>query len=275
MHPMLFGDLEPSESYLYHYTSATTLAKILDRRVLRFGPYGATNDPRENKAWLPSFSVPTHREVDNDEWFRLLEQADRLLRGRAHVGCFTMDRGRAYDGHHQRGYGRARMWDQYAAKHEGACLIFDSARLTAVVREAVEGEPSVLLRSGGVSYVDEDSGLARFHLSIDEIDASTLERVCDDYLDEHWRDLFLAKNTDWASEDEYRFLVIGSTTPATYVPIASALVGLVLGDAFPETEASVLGVRLERMKCPTEPVIAICHWRNGVPDPLPFLPQVG
>lgn len=269
---MLFGDLDADEQYLYHYTSAESLAKILDSSTLRFGPYGSTNDPRESKAWLPSFSVPDGREVSNDEFFGLLDQADVRLRGSVHLGCFTLDRQPSGlgIGHHWRGFGRARMWDQYASKHQGACLVFDFKRLTDAVQFALGETSGLSLRRGPVNYIDEDLSLSTLNFSLSDLDAQGIDSVCENYLALNWRDLLLTKNSDWATENEYRYLVLGAHDSAIFVPIENALVALVLGDAFPSTEASVLGLRLARLQCGSAPKVARCHWRNGVPHAYPF-----
>lgn len=272
---MLFGELGADELYLYHYTSAQSLAKILDSASLRFGPYGSTNDPRESKAWLPSFSVPDGREVSDEEFALLLDQADLQLRGAVHLGCFTLDRQPSSlgVGHHWRGFGRARMWDQYAVKHEGACLVFDFRRLTDAVELALQETCSLSLRRGKVNYIDEDLGLTRLNFSLSDLDEQGIDSACKQYLELHWRELLLTKNSDWATENEYRYLILGASNDAIFVPIRSALVALVLGDAFPSTEASVLALRLARLQCATAPAVAICHWRNGVPYAYPFEPD--
>ncbi|AMM31524.1 hypothetical protein SA2016_0836 [Sinomonas atrocyanea] len=82
-------------------------------------------------------------------------------------------------------------------------------------------------------------------------------------VEEHRDQLFFRKNRDWESESEHRYLAI-SGSASELVPIDSALVGIVLGQGFPDTELSVLDDRLRRnglgqVKC------ALLTWDNGVP----------
>lgn len=50
------------------------------------------------------------------------------------------------------GYCHPRMWDQYAEKHRGLCLVFDGAKLETRIRRELGGKSQIF--HGRVSYVD-------------------------------------------------------------------------------------------------------------------------
>ena len=148
-------DLEPSEKYLYHYTGPQTLARILFSHSLRMGPYSGTRDPRENGQWFPSFYTPgpPYEDVGGADMWSDWVELDRALRQRAKVACLTMDRD-PEDSHWSapaRGWGRPRMWEQYAARHSGAVLVFDFDLLSSAAARAC-GSSTFL--AGTVKYTD-------------------------------------------------------------------------------------------------------------------------
>lgn len=266
---VMFGDLEPEDGeLLYHYTRPARLAQILDGGVLRMGTFGSTNDPREAKQWLPSLST-THdpAALGNREFTDLLTELDGQLRLRAKLLCLTRDR-RAVDdiGYHGRGWARARMWSQYAGDHAGCCLILDAEAL----RVRVRGSACEASWFGGeVNYADRavggSDGLLTFSLEL--LREHGVKAVADEYIATHWNSLFFNKNTDWQSEEEFRFIILDDK-PVHWVDIRDCLRGLVVGPEFPETELSVLSVRLERLGLEHIPV-AHMSWSNGLPIPLP------
>lgn len=268
----LFGwPLEPGDDYLYHYTSPSTLAIILDGGSLRLGPYAATRDPRENMQWFSGFSAGEGVDIRPEAWdiFAVSQTVDAAIRQRTKLACLTLDRPASmpWSGEHARGYGRARMWEQYADRHQGAVLIFDRQALdTSVTEELVDHD---YLFMGPVQYSDEAVDIARaLHFRVEETLApETLTAAADAVIAKHGETLFFGKNMDWLTESEYRYVVV-SDSPAEFVPIKSSLRAIVVGMDYPDHEASVLRVRLERLGLPALHV-ARCYWRNGQPTAGP------
>jgi len=123
-------DAAPDEMLLFHYTKEDKLRNILRGGELWLSPYAFTNDPRETKEWVAD--VITDASAGDRDTQRLADevrsQADTILRGGARLACFTLDRPPTADAEpsskFHRGWGRARMWLQYAGDHTGACLVF-------------------------------------------------------------------------------------------------------------------------------------------------------
>src|SRR2546423_10786553 len=128
---MFTTSIDP-ERYLYHYTRHdTALEYILPSLKLKLGIFANVNDPRESKAWFFTLICPTE-SPNNDEFFKLQEDATRIVKGTCKVLCLTRDNPIiSRDMPHDvfgRGYAHSRMWAQYAGNHKGVCLILDKEK---------------------------------------------------------------------------------------------------------------------------------------------------
>jgi hypothetical protein len=258
----ILRSLDPPTELLYHYTRGDTLRLILDGAMLRLGPYPETNDPAENQRWFFSMSgaVTAEREDDSAYW-RDTENADRLTRRRAALACLTMDRPHDPDngyGYFHRGWARARMWAQYAEAHLGVCLVFDRARLGRAI--AAHKPLRAQLYEGPVEY--EDRALSP-HLPWGPVDRLGIDAAVTEFMAANWQEVFFHKNTDWASEVEYRYVVLHDGAPLL-VPVATALVAVVLGQRFPEGDTA--WVRSALGKLGSDIPVVRCSWFNGGPS---------
>ncbi|MDQ1749949.1 MAG: hypothetical protein QOE71_1005 [Pseudonocardiales bacterium] len=272
--PALFsGDL-PERPLLYHYTKADTLPLILGSGRIRLSSLDAMNDARESRSWHPSVVADDGLDVSMSDFMNWQTQLDESLRRRAKVACFTADRtptgpfGGA--GQFHRGYARARMWDQYAEHHSGACLILDQERLFAHAAEALSAEGDV--RFGAVTYVDRRVGDSNGML---EFRASDLRRgiavAAEEYLAAHWQELLLTKNLDWMTEEEQRILFVerGALDSIRDVPMEGSLVAVILGERFDPDSLDAI-----RDLASTQGVdrdwVGRCVWFGGSPQIMPL-----
>jgi len=267
----LFGGPDPGEGpRLYHYTSAEKLALILTSKRLWLGPYSAMRDPRENGTWRPNLTRRGDTDPPGTDVFELWDQLDAAMRQRAKMVCFTQDRpesGWSPLGA-DRGWARARMWEQYGDRHRGAILIFDQEKLDAIVTEALP----VGLHKGPVHYAAGPwmmQAVGTFELQ-DIAERGSLA-VAEEAIAQHADVLYFEKDIDWASEMEYRYVVINDSHHEE-VEALSALLGIIVGMDYPSHELAVLRHRLEQCGLPDLPV-SRCMWSNGSPMPVPaFFP---
>ena len=266
----LFGTLEPREWYFYHYTTAATLSRILIGQTLRLGPYSQTNDPREARSWFPTIvKDEPDGASDNplDDWWPAL---DARFRERTKVACLTQDRvdrsGEFY--HYHRGFARPRMWDQYADKHRGACVILDArAVLAEFDRQKPNHQVSLI---GPVVYRDEPiGGNGLFEIRVSGVTKYGLDGAADRIIAARGSDLFFSKNTDWEQEAEFRLLAVNDDEE-TLLDISTALRGVVLGDRVEPSQYPVFQALIDEGK--SRAVLARLSWMNGNPTPLPALP---
>ncbi|HEU5399706.1 MAG TPA: hypothetical protein VFU86_00030, partial [Terriglobales bacterium] len=116
----LFYILEASDTFVYHYTSAKTLASaILPSEKLRFSRFSRTNDPFEYKTW--EFGFGAVADLEGLDYERDQKKASEIAKRNSRVLCATMDDvsavGAGIDKIYGRGFCRSRMWAQYAEKH--------------------------------------------------------------------------------------------------------------------------------------------------------------
>jgi len=260
-----FNDGEPGR-YLYHYTRSDTLALILDSGQLRLGSYAGTNDPRERKEWLSALTADSFEDLHDGEFFELVRQIDRWIRRGVRLSCFTVDYPEPPDwagGNFHSGWARARMWHQYAGDHTGAVLVFDSERLIQQVEWFAQGDRVV---SGPVAYADRPLHLV---FPLQDVRGDGLAGAVTALRDTRIHELFFTKNQDWASEREFRIVVLGEPDkPPLDVEFGDSLVAVVLGETFPPTELSVLDTRLSRIDR-TDIPLGRCLWSSGAPTVVP------
>jgi hypothetical protein len=269
---------EGFDDFLFHYTSAEKLASILDGGEFWLTAYSRTNDPREKTEWLPRV-VRDGIGIDLQHDFSVeRREADRLLRTGARLGCHTIDRvpGSTNEGLFHRGWARARMWDQYSDHHRGACLVFDKAALNmAIDRDRRMGDDD-MMTWGPVRYVDAPM---RFDLALEDVERDGLDiAIGDAQSRDPWlNELYFTKNCDWASESEYRQVVVlwNVEEEQQDAPIRArfgpSLLAVIVGEHFPSTELSVLR---HRAHCSSSLVLAQCVWELGAPQ-LRGLPDDG
>jgi hypothetical protein len=266
----VFGDVVPNK-YLYHYTRREiAMDRILWTGELRLGPLASTNDPRESKRWLVSIAS-VNEQVSDEEFFRLVEETDRLIRNTTKLASFTRDAPLATapppNEVFARGFAHSRMWAQYGDAHRGVCLIFDRELLTRRVTDTLAGDGD--LYHGPVHYENRPHMEIRAsELDYGAIHERGLVTVVEQHVKQHHQGLFFVKNTDWASEWEYRYLFRNQVAKPAFVAIQDSLVGAVLGEDFPLHESDAIRELLNDSEVPPESV-AHCTWRNGVPIPLP------
>lgn len=241
--------VKDASTYLYHYTSAeTALNYIFKTKLLRFGAYTKTNDPKETKSWRFDLGSNENRDLGLYPMEELSSWLTQELKGRTRLLCFSMDK-EPITGVHltdifNRGYCKPRMWAQYAERHAGLCLVFNRQRLTKLIQEQVGN--SCLLYSGPVTYVDR--GIAKdlwrdqqYTINVDALELDGRGLYAGRHLRTHWQRLYFEKMTDWKDECEWRFVAFANSESDLYVAYEGALDGIVFGEDTPsETIQAVI-----------------------------------
>ncbi len=263
---MLFHNLDESDRFLYHYTTASAaLGAILPSRQMRFNLASRMNDPRESKAWR--FGM---RGGDGANLVAINKEATDLIQRTSKLLCLTRDDPKRALGDEPeavfgRGFGHSAMWAHYAGGYSGVCLVFDRERLRSQIEREFAGRP---LYAGDVTYADyAHEEIHAFTLDGDRIEADGLEATVTDHFEEWHPTLFFRKNFDWADEFELRWLLREPDPAPEFVPIGDSLSAVVVGESFPSSERDSLKYLAERVGGPT---LATCQWNNGYPDVLPW-----
>lgn len=223
---------QPGE-YFFHYTSAdTAFEHILRTKTLRLSPYSTMRDPLEAKQWHVTGAGFSAAPGDVERQF--FEQYALLQRAKAQSKLLSLSVDSADsvpDDPFGRGYALASMWELYAQKHRGVCLVFDRAWLIKNLTEALA--PVGTAFHGPVQY--------RHRGIMDSPEASTLVLGGDDSPDDavtrhitaHRDPLFFTKLTDWEHESEYRFVVVSDAPGPGRCAYGDALRAVIVGHEFP------------------------------------------
>lgn len=268
-HHFLYGDqadrLEPGR-FLYHYTSIEKLKLILDSRSLRLGPFESKNDPLEASVWRGQSLMVAASEVgrspspdEGNAAERLRDEIDALRR-RSLMVSFGRDRvddteADEWDTIPLRGYAQPRMWAQYAASHHGACIVIDRLRFeesaTATLTEGFADHGDVLY----TNRLRDLLGVGTFYEAGRSDDPLS-------HLSGQGRVQLFAKNSDWANENEYRWVYVPTdpTVREAFVPLADSVVGLVIGDRLDRRSLSAAQAFAHEFQ--VEANFAQCFWWN-------------
>jgi Protein of unknown function (DUF2971) len=271
--------LKKHDSYVYHYTKAETLTEyILPHQQLRFSRFAEVNDSRESKEWVFSFVSATNF---NPNFPEIEAQLNQTLKHSWRIGCFVCDPpqatmvGREEPGADtvqradERGHSRPTMWAHYALRDTGACLVFDRVKLDAAVRGVIRTPlPAVYARR--VVYENRRAVITlgrpeALTVALLHINREGWAAAIDTHVKEHLDELYFRKSLDWQSEREYRWAVRDVGMQDFFVPIQSSLIGIALGDQFPEGRRAAVA-NFVRVNPDVE--LAIMGWQNGFPQPM-------
>lgn len=233
-------EYEPHTYFCHYTTRQAAFEHILPDRHLRMWPYDRVNDPLENQPWRfvgGSYRGESHPDDQQDfqAYLRFTAHAHEIW-GSAKLLALTVDapdgagyRGRA--GAFGRGWARARMWDQYAERHAGVCLLFDRSKLEAAITEGLSSQGLASPYHRAIEYSDESSvrPLVDLMASPAEVSAAGVR----EFVETHKDELFFLKRTDWQTEFEYRFVVTAPDCAFVSIDYGDALRALIVGNAFP------------------------------------------
>ena len=219
-----------SENCVYHYTSAARCAEdILPSMSLRMGSFAGLNDPREAKTWPFRFysrdGSGFHRDLFNEATEIVTQQSLMLSCSRNNPEGDRHDQLRL-------GFAHPRMWAQYANGHRGVCLALDIAALDTAVRETAAARPVFCgpvdyLQSGHAPIGPEGDPYGIVYL--EDIESRGLQAMIDSLVMQYHRHLFFTKHLDWRDEWEFRWVVRSKDGQPLFVPIATALRAVFVG----------------------------------------------
>jgi len=233
--------LDPGK-YFFHYTTReAAFGGILPSRRLRLSPYGAMRDPLENQQWHFTFSGRGARDdatviADDAEQTEFERRANQESRARSHLLSLTIDAEPQPDGERPPfcfGWARARMWEQYAERYRGVCLVFDKERLAQRFAEALEG--GTVTRTYHRAVIYSGAGMLK---PIIEADAARNDPdFFDGYVEANHGALFFTKILDWQTEHEYRFVAIATADDSSLsIDYGDALKWVIAGNQLADRE---------------------------------------
>jgi hypothetical protein len=218
---------ETPGEWLYHYTTLeTALVYILPTRQLRLSPFSKMRDPREAKEWFPA--AVGYGDVPEDVLLQGIAASSaqaNLLRDEFKLLSLTTDRDDNAEGKYGRGFAKSRLWETYANRGTGVCLVLRKDT-------AVSSIPPRLARLGRQAHGPVVYRNTPIHTEVmfhfEDVLSGEVNAAAERIAENHLEKLFLTKNTEWASESEYRF-VVRSKAAFEFVDVSDSLVAVCRG----------------------------------------------
>lgn len=261
---------------LCHYTKADTAFQfIVPSLTLRMSAYSRMSDPFENRELMFSGRSRTPKSEDDmrelhGPFVDVCESIQRV-RNRMLLLSFTVDATEGYtaaDRPFMHAWARARMWQQYASDHAGACIVFDRERtignITAELHQV--GSPT----SAEVAYSAQGfRGTSAADLNLDSFREDYSQKF-GEFVRRNERDLFFTKTLDWQTEYEFRITVFPNE-PARdgYLSVsfggAKSIRAVIVGENFPTWQIPAAKAACDRHAI----TLLKMTWPGGRPWPAP------
>jgi hypothetical protein len=227
------------DKFFFHYTTReAAFGHILPERRLKFSRYLDMRDPLENKMW--AFTAGGWGDAEPEQQdaqasaFLEFHRVANLVKERAYLFSVTIDSPQDSEEEEPfcRGWARARMWEQYAEKHGGVCLVFRRSLLPAEIKHSIQPrDAEYLYASQEVVY---DGGGPTPLLPLNQLGIEDLPGMVSSYVSQNLEPLFFQKVLDWQTEHEYRFVVTAPSDEPVVVQFARSLEAVIVGEQFPE-----------------------------------------
>ena len=270
--------LNKPEGLLAHYTTAeVAFEHVLPTGLLRMSPYRSMRDPVENKDIVPGTEALGRTPDNFDESYQATLDQIKLLRDLCRLVSFT------HDADAPRTFGccwaRPRMWEQYADKHRGVCLLFDAQLLRRALASAFNERP-LPHWFGDVRYTAAGIADSTLRNIIDPriFDPDERPVAVAAFIRANSDDFFFLKSDDFKTEHEFRAVLMADDldlgqdgapliTDGDYVSVnyRDSLVAVIVGERFPNWQLASAKRAAERAGA----MFGKVGWRQGRPIAFP------
>ena len=220
------------ENLLFHYTKHNTaIENIIPNMTLRFNSFTSTNDPLE----FFNFHFTSITSSSYPHWGDLIIKGKGIneLRNKTKFTSFCIDKeyDKSYEIIYHRGFGKSRMWSQYAENHKGICIVFDKELLISSIKKQITDSDLFYEK---VSYDNQLKKLIA-SLELTEKDADSSEK---ELFERSFKEYLFTKLKDFEHEQEYRICILDKSKDTSKIDIIikDSLKAIILGVSFP-TEA--------------------------------------
>lgn len=132
------------------------------------------------------------------------------------------------------------MWAQYADKHKGVCLIFDTDELSENIKNQFS---HITYKADNVSYRDrlitETQTEPAYIVNIDYLEDWGADKYAFSHGQKFAKRMFFEKAMDWEGEDEYRWVMFDNNEQLK-LNYGKSLKGIVFGEDCTENDISTI-----------------------------------
>lgn len=241
-----FKEFLTNDNALYHYTKLDTAFNyILKEMKLKFSKLSDFSDPMESiyRTLNGNFWEDSDDTLNN---FFIVNSSVKEMIARAYVLCFCSNQqiisnkpGNIYsyltalesinDDHKDYfspifGYEKNRMWDMYADKYKGVCLIFDKSMLKETMK-LYYSECDVMFSKNVLYYKNIKRATNSINCNCTDTQQESLER---------FEERLFSKLFDYRDENEYRYAILlqkykFNDDIKVKIDIANSLKGIIFG----------------------------------------------
>lgn len=191
------------DGFLYHFTTADSLLKIVEHMTLQLSSFTLLNDLNETE-------VNCERSGGMD-----VINVQNFIKEHCGLICFTQNYKQQDNPFCQSGCNHPRMWAQYADNNQGACVVINEAAFKKRNKEVLHGK---FFKIENVDY-----SLTLYNKWIQT------NGEPEKFIKENWKHLFFNKYCDWEQEHERR--LFGIDLPK-YLSIKGCIEFICLGRRF-------------------------------------------
>ncbi len=252
--------------FLFHYTTYSSALGILLSRQMRMGFLVNMNDPLEFVSHRDD-GIVTHGGTNEEVFSKLNQFTNAVIEKERSVrlASFSVDMPdndqsntcqENFYNNLNFGWGRSRMWAQYADNHKGVCLIFDRECIEKEFKDAFESK-SCECFCKKVIYTNDLEPIR-----------DALSHPCDSFLTADKIDFLFQKCQDFRDEQEYRLLLINKKlkdpNETVSFSIENSVCGVITGVKFPKENKSSLEAAIK--SCNPQIRRFYVRWDYGMPN---------
>jgi len=252
----------PASTLLSHFTKGDNAKLILRSGNVRLQKLRGVNDPKEALSWPFKLFCYDSQSVPLSGITSMMHKIENFVLDHVFVTCFrhdTQDTPMSSDYHNMnnKSFCDTRMWNEYADKHKGVCLVFDKMKLEKMFFDTVADAAF----AGPVFYHNDFSGGTPnqhpyqhtipnnaiplhfqhckdpFMINVELLQSLGVDEVITMHISYYYRQLLFQKNTFWKSENEYRLILFQKNImPYCDMPFHDSIKAVILGDKGPNDD---------------------------------------
>jgi hypothetical protein len=199
-----------NDKFLYHFTTAESLMKILENMTLKMSSFENLNDLNEKEV---NFSF--------QDWQNGLEIKKYIVEQCKLISFsqnFQID-----DRFCECGCNHPRMWAQYADNNKGVCIVINEEKFIELNKTILN---EIFWKIENVNY--------KPYIYNGNPDESSNPK---EFIEKNYRKMFFEKHNDWRQEDERRLVCIGAPE---YLSINNCIEFICVGNKFENINYSKL-----------------------------------
>jgi hypothetical protein len=237
-----------NDDYLYHFTSITSFKKIILSNQLLMNKAVKLNDPYEYGEPLTLITSNHELSKTDFEFNFIYQKLLKIEKKKYKVVCFCKDKDGLNIGsnNHEycKGYGRARMWSQYADNHKGVCLVFSKKDLLCEVKKQISCFEINIDYKNDINDIEDI-----FNIDLSNKVIKNAKEYFKIFVQPSFYKILSYKYKDYESENEFRIITKDNSKSKVFINYGNSLKYIIFGDKYKDD--TTLQKYLNKIECLT------------------------